>query len=610
MAGKAKTAGREPDTRRMLGLSTGELAQELWKADPRLHAILCRGRLVRKGLFGHFNSVEWALNNSHSRRQVRLMHPIEKSNAKHCARVLKNIMRTEYEAASGASALSCLLSLSRGECAGISRGFACEMLALFSGLNGNSGMHARAPPKFMGMDGRAAALERSRFLDGYSGMMEKEMARFKTGLDPKLASARRKMKGRIMRHFGASGKDWQDYRWHYSHAITDAATLKRLVALSPEEEEGVRLAEKAGIPFQITPHYLSLFLPKSGQGGGRAVRAQVLPSPRYCAAYVEAREGGASLDFMGEGSTSPAECITRRYPEIVIIKPYDSCPQICVYCQRNWEIKRMCEAKVSRKNVGAAIGWIRKNRHIKEVLVTGGDPLTLPDSYIGWMMGSLARIPHILRIRIGTRTPVTAPFRITPALVSMLEKYLEPGKRDICVVTHVEHPSELTQDTLDACTRLRKAGISIYNQQVFTYFNSRRFETCALRRGLKLFGIDPYYSFNTKGKEETEDFRVPIARLSQERKEEARLLPGLERTDEPVFNVPRLGKSHLRAWQDHELIMVRPDGRRVYRFYPWESRLELVPPYDYVDVPIYGYLKRLEAGGEDPRKYRTIWYYF
>lgn len=600
-------------TGRMLKMGMGALARKLWRADPGLLAILRRSggaRAARKALFEYFNSVERAFNNVHSRHEVRFLHPIEKNNAKHCARVLKNVIRTEYEAAAGASALECLLSLSRGEYAGISEGFACEMIALFSGLNGKSGMYAHERPRFMEMEGRAAADERSHYLDAYSDMMETGMARFKSGLDPGIAPARRRMKAGIMRHFGAAERDWQSYRWHYSHAITDAATLKKLVKLSAEEEKGVRLAEKAGIPFQITPHYLSLFLPKSGQDADRAVRAQVLPSPHYCNAYVEARKTGASLDFMGEGSTSPAECITRRYPEIVILKPYDSCPQICVYCQRNWEIKSMCEAKISRRSVAGAVAWVRKNRHIREVLVTGGDPLTLPDGYIEWLIGSLARIPHVLRIRIGTRTPVTVPSRITPKLVSILERCRKPGRLDICVVTHVEHPSELTQDTLDACSRLRRAGISIYNQQVFTYFNSRRFETCALRRALKLFGIDPYYSFNTKGKEETADFRVPIARLSQERKEEARLLPGVERTDEPVFNVPRLGKSHLRAWQDHELIMVLPDGRRMYRFYPWESKLELVPPYDYTDVPIYGYLKRLEADGEDVDEYRTIWYYF
>ena len=153
-------------------------------------------------------------------------------------------------------------------------------------------------------------------------------------------------------------------------------------------------------------------------------------------------------------------------------------------------------------------------------------------------------------------------------------------------------------------------GVSVYNQQVFTFENSRRFETVALRRALRLIGVDPYYTFITKGKEETDYYRVPIARILQERKEEARLFPGLDRTDEPVFNVPRLGKNHLRSWQDHRLIMILPDGRRVYEFHPWEKYITPIPPYNYTDVSIYAYLKRLDEIGEDLSEYSSIWYYY
>ena len=99
-------------------------------------------------------------------------------------------------------------------------------------------------------------------------------------------------------------------------------------------------------------------------------------------------------------------------------------------------------------------------------------------------------------------------------------------------------------------------------------------------------------------------------REEQERTEEARLLPGTVRTDEPVFNVPKLGKSHLRSWQNHEVIMIFADGSRGYRFFPWESMLHLVEDYLYRDVPINEYLKRIEKDGEDPEKYESIWYYF
>jgi lysine 2,3-aminomutase len=316
------------------------------------------------------------------------------------------------------------------------------------------------------------------------------------------------------------------------------------------------------------------------------------------------------MDFMGEKSTSPIDCITRRYPQILIIKPFDSCPQICVYCQRNWEMKNIKEGAVTNAKIQKALNWIRKNPNITEVLVTGGDPLALSNDYLNKLMDSISSMPHVERIRLGTRTPVTLPFRIDGGFIKLLKKYHELGKREVCIVTHVEHSSEITPDVLEAVKRIKEAGVNIYNQQVFTYYNSRRFETAALRRTLKISGIDPYYSFNTKGKAETADFRVPIARIEQERKEEARLLPGMVRMDEPVFNVPRLGKSYLRAWQDHEVIMLLPDGRRVYRFYPWESRILLTDTYLYTDVSIYDYLARLQSDGEDIEDYKSIWYYF
>jgi len=113
-----------------------------------------------------------------------------------------------------------------------------------------------------------------------------------------------------------------------------------------------------------------------------------------------------------------------------------------------------------------------------------------------------------------------------------------------------------------------------------------------------------------KGKSEMEEYAVPIARILQEQKEEARLLPGIFRTDEPVFNVPFLGKDHLRAWQNHEIIGIQPDGRRTYRFLPWEKNIVQVKPYIYDDVSISGYLDRLAERGEDPEDYSSIWYYY
>jgi lysine 2,3-aminomutase len=205
---------------------------------------------------------------------------------------------------------------------------------------------------------------------------------------------------------------------------------------------------------------------------------------------------------------------------------------------------------------------------------------------------------------------VTLPQRITESLVRTITRFHEPGRREVVIITHFEHPTEITPEAMQAVQRFRLFGVEVYNQMVFTYYNSRKFEASTLRQKLRLIGVTPYYTFNTKGKEETDDYRVPIARLLQEQQEEARLFPGTVRTDEIVFNVPRLGKNYLRAGQNRDMIAILPDGRRVYEFHPWEKRMALMDTYVYTDVSIDAYLKRLQRDGEQPKDYKSIWYYY
>jgi lysine 2,3-aminomutase len=174
----------------------------------------------------------------------------------------------------------------------------------------------------------------------------------------------------------------------------------------------------------------------------------------------------------------------------------------------------------------------------------------------------------------------------------------------------VQSGYEISPEMADAVKGVRSVGVDVFNQQVYTIQNCRKFETCFLRESLRQIGILPYYLFNLKGKEETSFFKVPIARMLQEQKEEARLMPGLVRTDKPVFNIPTLGKNDLGSWQDHDLIMIMDDGSRVYEFYPWEKYMAPVQTYIYKDVPIHDFLKRIEGLGENIDYYKTIWYYF
>ena len=600
-----------------LSLSKKDLVQKLWQAEPQIKKILMNSRHVEEArhvIFDYLNRLERDLYNMKSDTYFVNLNVVEKRNAKECIRVLSNTMRTENEYLTKSSPLELLYNIARDDrdaLEKVSEAFLTEYIALFRGITGKAGKHTRGEDLFHLSDGREAAIIRSAQLDKLSGLIRRFFRRYRTGLDRAIIRQRTALKKDILNYFQGSEADWSDYMWHMKHIVRDLKTLSELVTLEPDEFEGLSCAEENHIPFQITPYYLALFNKAGRNDSDKLIRAQVLPSIRYCRSLVESRQKGIDMDFMGEKSTSPIDGVTRRYPEILILKPFNSCPQICVYCQRNWEIKSIDEeVQLSREKIRDAINWIKENENISEVLVTGGDPLTLNNSYLDSLLGEISAIDHIERVRIGTRVPVTLPFRINDEFLEILGKYHEWGRREIAIVTHFEHASEMTPEALETIKKIKKMGINIYNQQVFTYYNSRRFETALLRRVLKVCGVDPYYSFSTKGKEETIDFRVPIARIEQERREEARLQPGLVRTDEPVFNVPRLGKSHLRAWQDHEVIMILPDGRRIYRFYSWEVRVVTSLDYLYTDTSIYDYLKRLSEDGENVNEYRSIWYYF
>ncbi|MGD9007781.1 MAG: KamA family radical SAM protein [Desulfobacteraceae bacterium] len=492
-------------------------------------------------------------------------------------------------------------------------GFFAELDHLVRGIARRTGIYPNQAPAFIKHHGRKAARLRSADLSRLAKTGRRFMERYPCGLDPEVIRRRSRNKLRILKRFNATELEWNNWQWHCRHIIRDADTLASLVRLSDEEYLAVKAADESKVPFGITPYYLTLLDNRPDSSRDQAVRAQVIPSMHYVQSMARARQRGcSSMDFMLEQDTSPIEAVTRRYPNIVILKPVLTCPQICVYCQRNWQIEDVHSktAVVSSKVLNRAIDWIAKNREINEVLITGGDPFLLSNSRIEQLMRRLCANANIVRIRIGTRTPVTLPQRITDGLAKIVARYQIPGKREVVIVTHFEHLYEITPDAMEAVQKFRRQGIEIYNQLVYTFFNSRKFELAALRQKLRLIGVTPYYTFNTKGKDETDDFRVPIARLLQEQKEEARLLPGTVRTDKVVFNVPRLGKNYLDASQHHNIISILPDGRRVYEFHPWEKKLTLVDTYVYTDVSIFDYLKRLRADGEDSRHYRSIWYYY
>jgi len=595
--------------------------KRLWEANPEIQNLLKAApdiEAARDSLYSYLESAERAIFDLEND-----LHILEKATVRECIRVFKSIIGPINEFRTGTSALGILWKLARDRReeleTEVSVGFLMEFISLFRGVTGRSNIYLedeevkKGIPEFLKKSGREAAAARMEILDDFGSSVRKYFKKYPSGLEDEVISWRRENRSRILRYFNGSEEDWNHSSWQLAHVIRDSKPLLDLLDLTAEQKRAIQEAVDFRIPFGITPYYLSLMDSNLSIGYDHAVRAQVMPPREYVDTVAEHRSERRSLfDFMGEHDTSPVDLVTRRYPFIAILKPFNTCAQICVYCQRNWEIERVLEpnAMASEEELDRALEWFEKHRSVGDVLVTGGDPLIMKDEPLLRILDKIAAMKHIYRIRLGTRTPVVLPMRWTDELVERIADYHQPPRREVAVVTHFEHSYEITPESMEAVQKIKKKGISVYNQEVFTIENSRRFETAKLRWDLRRIGIDPYYTFNMKGKEETRRYMVPIARILQERKEEARLLPGLDRTDEPVFNVPKLGKNHLRSWQDHRLVMILPDGSRVYEFHPWEKNITPVPPYNYVDVPIYDYLEELAARGENIRDYRTIWYYY
>lgn len=533
-----------------------------------------------------------------------------------CANAFQRILTRRSEEKAGFSLAKAIQDMAQGiPRSDLTPAFYAELLHLLLGLQGRGPGRSLSDSLLLptNLTGREAARFRSRQLNELSVEMQIRIQKITSGLDEESIIRRKKHQKKIQTFFQANDADWEDWQWQIKHILRDPEVIQQLIPLSEDEKNAMIQARNSKLPFGITPYYLSLIDDELSSSRDCSIRAQVMPPLSYVEKMDQTNRKDGHLDFMRETDTSPENLITRRYPNICIFKPFNTCPQICVYCQRNWEIEDAMEpeAMASPEQIETAIKWIEQHPAIKEVLITGGDPLAMTDDEIKAILDRIAQIPSIERIRIGSRILVTMPMRITDNLVNILTQYRVPGKRQVVIVTHVQHPYEITPDMIHAIERLCSRGISIYNQLVYTFYVSRRFEAAYLRQLLARIGIDPYYTFSTKGKEETNAYRVPIARILQEQKEEARLLPGLSRTDEAVYNVPGQGKNYLRAWQHRDLIAVLPHGARLYEFHSWEKKISSnVTTYVHEDIPILEYLQRLEAMGEDISDYETIWYYF
>jgi lysine 2,3-aminomutase len=356
--------------------------------------------------------------------------------------------------------------------------FFAELEHLIRGMVGKAEIYPETAPPFSKYRGRRAAQLRSADLSRMARDAQQHQDRYLSGLDDDVKRRRYQNKLRILKYFDATDLEWTKWKWQVRNIVRDADTLRTLVKITDEEYEAVKLALEYRIPFGITPYYLSLMDNDTSRTHDAAIRAQVIPSHQYIRKLKESRDcAESSMDFM-----------LGRYPMIVILKPITTCPQICVYCQRNWEIEDVHSqgAVLVKGKLDKAIEWIAETPEIHEVLITGGDPFMLSNDKIESMLFKLSRNKNVKRIRIGTRTPVTMPQRITDGLVKDVNHFHIPGKREILIITHFEHPYEITHQAMEAVQRFRRYGMDVYNQLVYTFHNSRRFEATALRDKLRL----------------------------------------------------------------------------------------------------------------------------
>jgi len=295
----------------------------------------------------------------------------------------------------------------------------------------------------------------------------------------------------------ATPEQWNDWRWQMRHSIRSPEQLTRLVPLTEEERRGCEETRQV-FRLGISPYYLSLvdrrhpFCP---------VRMQAIPTS------AEARvRPGELRDPLGEDPHRPVATIVHKYPDRVLFLALDSCSTYCRHCTRR-RITKGGESVFGREAWAEGVEYVRSHPEVRDVLVSGGDPFLLADERLEALLGALRAIPHVEILRIGTRVPVTLPMRVTQELAVMLRRHAP-----LFVVTHFNHPKELTAEARAACERLVDHGVPVENQSVLLRrVNSDARIIRELNHALLRSRVRPYYLHQMDVAEGLEHLRTPLA---------------------------------------------------------------------------------------------------
>ncbi len=293
-------------------------------------------------------------------------------------------------------------------------------------------------------------------------------------------------------------QDWNNWKWQFENVIRDIPTLKKVIHLSQKEENDLEICLKK-FRMAITPYYASLMKKKYKRC---VIRLQAVPSVRETDDIPEDTD-----DPLHEDVDAPVPGLTHRYPDRVLFLLTHICSMYCRHCTRR-RVVGAEDAHFSRKNVNRGLEYIRNRNSIRDVLLSGGDPLVLSDDRIEYVLKELRKIPHVEIIRIGSRIPVVLPQRITDNLTEMLKKY-----HPIYLNTHFNHPREITAEASLACERLTNAGIPLGNQSVLL----RDVNDCpaimkSLMQKLLAIRVKPYYIYQCDLSKGISHFRTSITK--------------------------------------------------------------------------------------------------
>jgi lysine 2,3-aminomutase len=279
-----------------------------------------------------------------------------------------------------------------------------------------------------------------------------------------------------------SDANWNDWRWQLKNRITSLQQLQRLLpTLSPEEHAGTLLANQK-LAMAITPYFFNLI---DAGDENCPIRRQVVP--RIEETHVASWE---MSDPCAEDAHSPVPGLVHRYPDRVLFLVTDRCAAYCRYCTRSRMVSNATGYDF-HPEFERQIEYVRQHAEVRDVLLSGGDPLLLSDDKLEYLLGRLRAIPHVEFLRIGTRIPIFLPQRITPELCAMLRKY-----HPLFISVHSNHPRELTTETRDALGRLADTGIPLGNQSVLLHHvNDDPVVMRALLQKLLMCRVKPYYLY-------------------------------------------------------------------------------------------------------------------